>query len=87
VREFCRGGCSYATRARTVAGKGLVGCGCLLLVLVGILQAQPKAPEADLIGGTIAQLGPMSAEVGPFKKLMDVWAEMVNAQGGLHVKA
>jgi branched-chain amino acid transport system substrate-binding protein len=48
--------------------------------------AQPKAPEAILIGGTIAQSGPMSAEVGPFKKMMDVWAEMVNEKGGLHVK-
>jgi branched-chain amino acid transport system substrate-binding protein len=65
----------------------LVGCGGLLLVLVGILQAQPKVPEAILIGGTVAQSGPMSAEVGPFKKMMDVWADMINEQGGLHVKA
>jgi branched-chain amino acid transport system substrate-binding protein len=74
-------------RPGRLLGKGLVECGCLLLVLVGILQAQPKAPEAILIGGTIAQSGPMSAEVGPFKKLMDVWAEIVNEKGGLHVKA
>jgi branched-chain amino acid transport system substrate-binding protein len=68
-------------------GRGIVWWGCLLLSLVGILGAQPKAPEAILIGGTIAQTGPMSAEVGPFKKLMDVWAGMVNEKGGLHVKA
>lgn len=74
-------------RPGRLLGTGLVGCGCLLLVLVGILQAQPKAPEAILIGGTIAQSGPMSAEVGPFKKLMDVWTEIVNEKGGLHVKA
>jgi branched-chain amino acid transport system substrate-binding protein len=67
--------------------RGMIGCGCLLLLLVGVLQAQPKLPEAILIGGTIAQSGPMSAEVGPFKKMMDVWADMINAQGGLLVKS
>jgi branched-chain amino acid transport system substrate-binding protein len=66
--------------------RGMVGCGCLLVLLVGVIHAQPKVPEAILIGGTIAQSGPMSAEVGPFKKMMDVWAGMVNEQGGLHVK-
>jgi branched-chain amino acid transport system substrate-binding protein len=64
-----------------------VGWACLLFLLVGVLQAQPKAPEAILIGGTIAQSGPMSAEVGPFKKMMDVWADMLNEHGGLHVRA
>jgi branched-chain amino acid transport system substrate-binding protein len=59
----------------------------LALLLAPLALAQPKAPETILIGGTIAQSGPMSAEVGPFKKLMDVWAAMVNEQGGLHVKA
>jgi branched-chain amino acid transport system substrate-binding protein len=67
--------------------RGMIGCGCLLLLLVGVSRAQPKPPEAILIGGTIAQSGPMSAEVGPFKKMMDVWADMINAQGGLLVKA
>jgi branched-chain amino acid transport system substrate-binding protein len=68
-------------------GKRLVGCCCLLLGLIGILQAQPKAPEAILIGATIAQSGPMSAEVGPFRKMMDVWADMINERGGLSVTA
>jgi branched-chain amino acid transport system substrate-binding protein len=68
-------------------GKRLVGCCCLLLGLIGILQAQPKAPEAILIGATIALSGPMSAEVGPFRKMMDVWADMINERGGLSVTA
>jgi branched-chain amino acid transport system substrate-binding protein len=68
-------------------GRWLVGLGCFLVALSAVAQAQPKAPEAILIGGTIAQSGPMSAEVGPFKKLMDIWADMVNEQGGLSVKA
>jgi branched-chain amino acid transport system substrate-binding protein len=58
----------------------------LMWPLTVAAQAQPKVPEAILIGGTIAQSGPMSAEVGPFKKMMDVWADMINEQGGLHVK-
>ena len=72
---------------RRLLGKGLIGCCCLLLMLVAVGQAQPTAPETILIGGTIAQSGPMSAEVGPFKKLMDVWAALINEKGGLHVKA
>jgi branched-chain amino acid transport system substrate-binding protein len=59
----------------------------IICLLAGLAWVQPKAPEAILIGGTIAQSGPMSAEVGPFKKLMDSWADMVNEQGGLLVKA
>jgi branched-chain amino acid transport system substrate-binding protein len=58
-----------------------------VVLLATLALGQPKVPETILIGGTIAQSGPMSAEVGPFKKLMDVWAAMVNEQGGLHVKA
>jgi branched-chain amino acid transport system substrate-binding protein len=65
---------------------GAVALGSLILLLAGVSWAQPKVPEAILIGGTIAQSGPMSAEVGPFKKMMDAWAEMVNGKGGLFVK-
>lgn len=66
---------------------GIVVLAGLLALVAGAVQAQPQAPEAILIGGTIAQSGPMSAEVGPFKKLMDTWAEIVNDKGGVHVKA
>jgi branched-chain amino acid transport system substrate-binding protein len=74
-------------RVSATLRRGLRCFACLLLITVGIARAQPKAPEAILIGGTIAQSGPMSAEVGPFKKMMDVWAEMINEKGGLLVKA
>src|SRR5919197_285235 len=66
---------------------GVVALGSLILLLAGVSWAQPHVPEAILIGGTIAQSGPMSAEVGPFKKMMDAWADMVNEKGGLFVKA
>ncbi len=67
--------------------RAIIPCGCLLVALISLLSAQPKPPETILIGATVAQSGPMSAEVGPFKKMMDVWADMVNGQGGLFVKA
>lgn len=70
-----------------IRSRWMVGLGYFLVALSAMAQAQPKAPEAILIGGTIAQSGPMSAEVGPFKKMMDIWADMVNEQGGLLVKA
>ncbi|MBI4608769.1 MAG: amino acid ABC transporter substrate-binding protein [Candidatus Rokubacteria bacterium] len=60
-----------------------------LVLLAGSVQnaaSQAKAPDAILVGATIAATGPMSAEVGPFKKMMENWAEMVNAKGGIMVK-
>jgi branched-chain amino acid transport system substrate-binding protein len=73
-------------RMNATLRRGLRCFACLLLIMVGIAWGQPKAPETILIGGTIAQSGPMSAEVGPFKKMMDVWADMINEKGGLLVK-
>jgi branched-chain amino acid transport system substrate-binding protein len=65
----------------------------LLLVAVALTlgpareaSTQAKAPDAILVGATIAATGPFSAEVGPFKKLMETWAEMVNAKGGILIK-
>jgi branched-chain amino acid transport system substrate-binding protein len=72
---------------RGLPGSRMVIWGCLLLLPLSISQAQPKMPEAILIGATIAQSGPMSAEVGPFKHMMDVWADMINEKGGLLIKA
>jgi branched-chain amino acid transport system substrate-binding protein len=74
-------------RTEGALGPGALALVGLILLLAGILWAQPKVPEAILIGGTIAQSGPMSAEVGPFKRIMDAWAGMVNERGGLFVKA
>jgi ABC-type branched-subunit amino acid transport system substrate-binding protein len=48
--------------------------------------AQAKAPDAILVGATISATGPNSAEVRPVKKLMEGWAEMVNAKGGIPLK-
>ena len=64
------------------------------LVLAALLLAGPtrealsqaKAPDAILVGATIAATGPFSSEVAPFKKMMESWAEMVNAKGGILLK-
>jgi branched-chain amino acid transport system substrate-binding protein len=45
--------------------------------------SQGKAPDAILVGATIAATGPASSEVAPFKKMMENWAAMVNAKGGI----
>ena len=50
----------------------------------GISQA--KAPDAVLAGGTISMTGSFAAEAAPFKKMMENWAEMVNAKGGIPLK-
>jgi branched-chain amino acid transport system substrate-binding protein len=56
---------------------GLLG----LLVLAGSVPV--RAQEAILVGASLAMSGPFAEEVGPFKKLMETWAEMINAKGGI----
>ncbi len=35
---------------------------------------------------TVSRTGHFSTEIGPFERLMDAWADIVNARGGLMVK-
>jgi branched-chain amino acid transport system substrate-binding protein len=48
--------------------------------------SQARAPDAILVGATISTTGPNSSEVGPFIKMMENWAQMVNAKGGIMMK-
>src|SRR5262245_18451441 len=48
--------------------------------------SQVKAPAAIVVGATVSVTGPFSSEVAPFKKMMETWAEMVNAKGGIFFK-
>jgi len=41
------------------------------------------APAEIKIGATVSQSGHFSSEVGPFKRLMEAWAQIVNEQGGI----
>ena len=48
--------------------------------------AAAQAPTEIRVGATVAVTGPASAEVGHFKKMMEMWAESVNAKGGVMLK-
>src|SRR5262249_38970923 len=48
--------------------------------------AAAQAPSEIRVGATVAVTGPASAEVGHFKKMMELWAETINAQGGVMLK-
>src|SRR5262249_58849303 len=59
------------------------------LPLVGhrpAVLSQVKAPAAISVGLTVSMTGPFSSEVAPLKKMMETWAEMVNAKGGISLK-
>jgi len=48
--------------------------------------ALAQAPTEIRVGATVAVTGPASAEVGHFKKMMELWAETVNAKGGVMLR-
>ncbi len=56
----------------------------LLLITISLASAQP--PKEILIGGTISLSGRFTTMVGPFKKLAENWASLVNERGGVFVK-
>jgi branched-chain amino acid transport system substrate-binding protein len=61
----------------------------LLAVGVGLglaPGASAQAPTEVRVGATVAVTGPASAEVGHFKKMMELWAETINARGGVMLK-
>jgi branched-chain amino acid transport system substrate-binding protein len=62
---------------------GLVAGAALLGVATPTLA---QAPTEIRIGATVAVTGPASSEVGHFKKLMELWAETINAQGGVMLR-
>jgi len=64
-----------------------IGMGMLLVVLLlGSSESPALAKDAVLIGGTISETGAFNTDVGPFRKLMEAWAEMINERGGLPVE-
>lgn len=56
---------------------------CLLLVLLIMAGNAISAQEYIHIGATVSQTGHFSTEIGPFKRLMNAWADLVNDQGGI----
>jgi branched-chain amino acid transport system substrate-binding protein len=57
------------------------------LALPGLApDAAAQTPTEIRVGATVAVTGPASSEVGHFKKMMELWAETLNARGGVMLK-
>ncbi len=55
-----------------------------LLATTAVLAPRPAAAQENiLVGASLSTSGPMADEVGPFKKLMESWVDMINAKGGI----
>lgn len=68
--------------------RGLIFVGLIaMMALAGSPALAAEVPEAIIIGASVSQSGHFSSEVGPFKQLMDAWADIVNKQGGIMVKS
>jgi branched-chain amino acid transport system substrate-binding protein len=73
-------------RHRRVASRLAVAL-AVAMTLLGLPTLAPaQAPTEIRVGATIAVTGPASAEVGHFKKMMELWAESINARGGVMLK-
>lgn len=57
----------------------------LIMLTVSLVSAQVP-PKEILIGGTISITGRFATIVGPFQKLAESWASLVNERGGIFVK-
>src|ERR687887_1287221 len=62
----------------------IVGC---LLLLGGGIGSAAEAPSDILIGATLPLSGRFTPMAGTFDRLCQSWAKLVNAQGGIYVKA
>ncbi|HLD29535.1 MAG TPA: ABC transporter substrate-binding protein, partial [bacterium] len=66
--------------------KVLISIFLLFLTLCVVPLASAQAPKEILVGGTISLSGRFTTMVGPFKKLAENWAALVNERGGIFVK-
>lgn len=64
----------------------VVGVFLGLILLMGTPMVASSSPNAIHIGATVSQTGHFSSEIGPFKRLMNAWADIVNEKGGIMVK-
>jgi branched-chain amino acid transport system substrate-binding protein len=63
------------------------GMGLMIsFIFCALLQTAYAEPREIRIGTTVSATGKFATEVGPFKKLLEAWAEKINAQGGLYLK-
>jgi branched-chain amino acid transport system substrate-binding protein len=59
----------------------------LLLLLWGGMGNAAEAPSEILIGATLPLSGRFTPMAGTFDRLCQSWAKLINAQGGIYVKA
>lgn len=64
----------------------IVGLGLMMFLIAWPVFAA-ETPTAIVIGATVSQSGHFSSEVGPFKQLMEAWADRINKQGGIMVSS
>ncbi|MBS0559748.1 MAG: amino acid ABC transporter substrate-binding protein [Proteobacteria bacterium] len=67
--------------------KKLLVAAAMVLAAALPARAQPAAPDAIKIGALYASSGAYASISFTCHKALDLWAEMVNAQGGVFVKA
>ncbi len=61
--------------------------GLLFFLLFFAVNQSAQAELREIrIGATVSATGKFATEVGPFKKLLTVWADKINGQGGLYLK-
>src|SRR5215510_3897382 len=88
---------NFGERGRGMAGtctahwilltRGLAFMAAVLLLLWGGTGNAAEAPNEILIGATLPLSGRFTPMAGTFDRLCYSWAKLVNAQGGIYVKA
>ena len=56
-----------------------------LIMLQGFFINHSWAQNEIRIGLTVSESGPFSSEIGPFRSLVEAWAQDINQKGGLKV--
>ena len=57
----------------------------ICLLLIGLLALDATAADTFRIGATVSETGHFATEIGPFRKLLQVWVEDLNADGGVQL--
>src|SRR5215831_20841755 len=85
--ERRRGMVGTCTTHWTLLTRGMAFLVGLLLLLWGGTGNAAEAPNEILIGATLPLSGRFTPMAGTFDRLCQSWAKLVNAQGGIYVKA
>jgi len=56
-----------------------------IIMIAGVFSKYSWAQNEIRIGLTVSESGHFSSEIGPFRKLVEVWAQDINQKGGLKI--